>query len=337
MVGSVFTSRRRVGFTLIELLAVVVIISLLAALTLTAYRALAKDSRISLASNTIRVALQSARAASIELNKRTMLVFRPVLTEPGTQQIEAMVVVESGEVFEDTNVRIPMDFYSSLSESCLVMRFKPLDGYGPFLLPKGVMLASPIFFMLTTNYEFSGFGEPDPAAREEWISLSYLPQGQSGDSHASGMVIGVIFDQGGTLRTSFTDSGSQLAFVDFNNDGSLQCGSDCFTMLPFDSNGICRDGVPEPGVDYECLFGFDAEQEDEDKLNLFYGMQEAEDEPYVLIAPYIALYDYDEANELYAGDTQWRAPAVRLGDLDQFVRKNGHVLYFNRFTGAVSK
>ena len=49
----------------------------LATLTLTAYRALAKDARISLATNTLRGAPQSARASAIELNKRTMLVFRP--------------------------------------------------------------------------------------------------------------------------------------------------------------------------------------------------------------------------------------------------------------------
>ena len=60
MVNKVLQSRRRGGFTLIELLAVVVIISLLATLTLTAYRALAKDARISLATNTLRVALQTA-------------------------------------------------------------------------------------------------------------------------------------------------------------------------------------------------------------------------------------------------------------------------------------
>jgi prepilin-type N-terminal cleavage/methylation domain-containing protein len=336
MVNKVLQSRRRGGFTLIELLAVVVIISLLATLTLTAYRALAKDARISLATNTLRVALQTARASAIELNKRTMLVFRPVVTGFDSQQIEAVVVVDTGYVFKDPNARIPVFVYSQIREDCLALRFEPVPGTGPFLLPKGVMPATAIHFMLTTNYEAGNFGEPDASAREEWISPSYLPEFLGGSPHAPGVVMGVTFDRTGVLRTSFSDTGSQLAFVDFNGDGAMQCGDACFSMLPYDSNGLCTDGVPEPGVDYNCTFGFDQE-EDEEKLNLFYGMEQAEDEPYVLIAPFIALYDYDEAREFYSGDTKWVSPTARLTELDQFARRNARVLYFNRFTGGVSE
>ena len=336
MVSSILRTRRRSGFTLIELLAVVVIISLLATLTLTAYRALAKDARISLATNTVRVALQNARASAIELNKRTMLVFRPVVTGFDSQQIEAVVVVDTGHVFEEPNAEIPVFIGESRTENCMLIRYEPLPGAGPYLLPKEVMLASPVHFLMTSPYEVNGFGEPDASSRTEWMSLSYLPELQGGGGHAPGMVIGVTFDQAGLMHTSFTDSGSQLAFVDFNGDGAMQCGDTCFTMLPFSSNGVCADGVPEPGVDYSSVFGYEQEEE-EGVLNLFYGMEQPEDEPYVIIAPFIALYDYDEARDLYAGDTQWSAPAVRLTNLDEYARKNARVLYFNRFTGGISE
>lgn len=336
MVSSVSRATRRGGFTLIELLAVVVIISLLATLTLTAYRALAKDARISLATNTLRVALQSARASAIELNKRTMLVFRPLVTGVDSQQIEALVVVDTGHVYEDPNAQIPVFIGEGRTENCMALRYEPLPGAGPYLLPKGVMLASPVHFMMTSPYAVNNFGEPDASSRTEWASLSYLPDLQTGGSHAPGVVIGVTFDKDGTMRTSFTDSGSQLAFVDFNGDGSMQCGDDCFTMLPFNMNSACTTGVPEPGVDYNCTFGF-TEEDDENVLNLFYAMDEPEDEPYVIIAPFITVYDYDEAREVYSGDTQWTAPRVRLADLDEFARNNGRVLYFNRFTGGVSE
>ncbi|MEE3002553.1 MAG: type II secretion system protein, partial [Planctomycetota bacterium] len=68
-----------VAFTLVELLAVIVIISVVAALTLSAYRSIASDARISMASNAVGTVLDNARAMAIQKRRYVLVAIRPVM------------------------------------------------------------------------------------------------------------------------------------------------------------------------------------------------------------------------------------------------------------------
>ena len=330
MVARAAQCSRRFGFTLIELLAVVVIISLLATLTLSAYRAIAGDSRMSMAANMVQVAMSTARSLAIEENSRTMVVFRPVLTGPESQQMEVVIAVESLETHLNPFATIQTGFYGE-TEMCLGLRFTPAVGQEPRLLPKGMMIAVPAFYMASV------IGDPDTQAREEWMSPSFLPgMGSDGVGEAAGVLPAIVFDRSGTMRTSFTDTGSQIAFVDFNGDGRMECNGDSYSLLP-PSPGSSVYDVPDPGpdgADYTCVFGNEVEATD---LNLNYCYSREDEEPYVLIAPYFALFDFDEAREEYQGETLWSSPLKRLTDLDSFVRAEGRVFHFNRFSGVLTK
>jgi prepilin-type N-terminal cleavage/methylation domain-containing protein len=329
------TRRSGRGFTLIELLTVIVIISLLASLTLAAYRAIAADSRVSMAVNTIRSSLDNARAMAIELNRRTLLVFRPVQTGPDSQQIQAMIAVETGDVHLNEDGKVYDSFYTAPSQ-LMGIEFRPLDGIEPRLLPKGMMVASPVFNIASTD------PDPDCADPNEWLCQSFLP-GMNGtlSVEASGALIAVLFDRSGAARPTFTDTGAQLAYVDFNGDGLMQCGDTPFEMLP-DGTGSwdvprAPSGAEGEDGDYNCIFGFDAGDSDCEWVNLFYCQDEPSDEPYVLLAPFFSVFDYDEARQEYEGYDRWHAASTRLSDLDEFVELHGHVFHFNKFTGLLSK
>ena len=63
-------------------------------------------------------------------------------------------------------------------------------------------------------------------------------------------------------------------------------------------------------------------------------MDEPEDEPYVIIALHHRVR-LRRGPGGHWGDTQW-ITAGAIGDLDEFARNNGRVLY-SRFTGGVSE
>ncbi|MCH2149135.1 MAG: type II secretion system GspH family protein [Phycisphaerales bacterium] len=329
------------GFTLIELLTVVVIISLLATLTLAAYRAIAADSRVSVAVNTIRASLDNARAMAIELNRRTMLVFRPFRTGPDSQQVQAVIVVETGDLHVNSDGVIKTSWGIFSEESDMMgLEFRPLDGIEPRLLPKGMMVASPVFNMA----QFRGNGESDAvncASPREWVCQSFLP-GMDGtlSVEAPGAVIAVMFDRSGAARPTFTDTGAQLAYIDFNGDGLMHCESGAmkdYPMLPDAGSPTGEWDIPRVADDYSCVFGFDDGAGDCEFVNLFYCQSHPDDEPYVLLAPFFAVFDYDEAREEYEGFDTWSSPQTRLRDLDEFVELKGHAFHFNTFTGLVSQ
>ncbi len=108
-------------------------------------------------------------------------------------------------------------------------------------------------------------------------------------------------------------------------------------MLPDAGSPTGEWDIPRVADDYSCVFGFDDGAGDCEFVNLFYCQSHPDDEPYVLLAPFFAVFDYDEAREEYEGFDTWSSPQTRLRDLDEFVELKGHAFHFNTFTGLVSQ
>ena len=127
----------RAAFTLIELLAVVAIIGLLSIATVASYQAIANDVRRAGAVEQVKSMLAKARMRALSDARSTALIFRPVLTAPGVQQIEGMLAQFSGDAFryvlEDGGVQ----------SKPIVARFLPVDSGKPMLLSEGIGVASP--------------------------------------------------------------------------------------------------------------------------------------------------------------------------------------------------
>ncbi len=354
----------RSAFTLVELLAVIVIVSIVSLITLAAYRSLASDSRHAVAANTISISLDNARALAIEQGKRSMVVFRPIRTGLESQQIAVVIAMETDDIHVNPWADFELSYYNNVSEDQMGMRFVPAQGVTPRLLPEGMMVSAPVYTILRVkppgalDEDNTGFLEQDA-----WLSQSNLGEIKGRvDDEAAGVILGVFFEADGSMRSSFTDTGSSLAFVDFNADGAQRVlDPDSGLQNPYRDwcltstcrppmSGGMQPGVPEPGVDYVTTFGlegYDAyydENYGEGDL-LYYGQDLDESEPYVMVAPFFAVFDYREAASFYGGhlpdsetgELRWSDPGTRLQDLGAFARSNGHVFHFNKHSGVVSK
>ncbi|MAA52090.1 MAG: hypothetical protein CMJ41_03480 [Phycisphaerae bacterium] len=360
MVSRVSSTLRLRAFTLIELLAVIVIVSIVSVVTLVAYRALVSDSRHSVAANTVSTALDNARALAIEQRKRTMVVFRPVRTGTESQQIAVVIAVETGDIHLNEYAYYELEFsvYSGQTESQMGLRFEPAKGVKPRLLPEGMMIAAPASNIARAR-------EGAVLESDTWLSQSNLARMKGTDSDESpGVVLGIFFEPDGSMRQTFQDTGSSLAFVDFNGDraqrvvdpgaiGQNPYRDWCLTdaCRPTVSGGTA--GVPEPGQDYDTTLGLtevaynsDGDDTIEEGTLLYYGLDRDESEPYVLVAPFFAIFDYQEAADYYGGhlpdpdlddQIRWVDATARTGDLSRFAKTNGHVYYFNKFSGTVTK
>ncbi|MEE2908216.1 MAG: type II secretion system protein [Planctomycetota bacterium] len=321
------------AFTLVELLAVIVIISIVATLSLSAYRSIASDARISMASNAVSSVLDNARAVAIQKRRNVLVAMRPVMVGEDAQQVELVIAVESG----DKHVNMYTSQWTwGFEEPMAGFKFVPAEGIKPQLLPKGISVASPVYSL---NTRHNG-----PLHNDTWLSLSNLPAMQGGgQSEAPGVILGIVFDETGAVRTAFEETGSQLAFVDFNNDGGMRCeGNDyCLSPCNFQQSGPMLEGVPEPLADYTCDLGLvdpNGNPWSGSLVLLNYSQNAPSEEPYLLITPMFAIYDYDEARELYPQeDHDWTDPLERRADLDAYAEEFGIVFSFNRYTGTVVK
>ena len=103
-----------------------------------------------MASNAIGSTLDNARAIAIRSGRRTMVVFRPVLTGPETQQVEVLVAIETGDAHLNEHAEMQVD-WGWHTETLLGIRFEPVDGIEPRLLPRDIMVASPVYSMSSTD------------------------------------------------------------------------------------------------------------------------------------------------------------------------------------------
>ena len=60
------------------------------------------------------------------------------------------------------------------------------------------------------------------------------------------------------------------------------------------------------------------------------------DEPFLAMAPFIAVFDDDEAREMF-DTSQWGNVDIRRGDLTEYITQFADRIHFNRYTGVAMK
>ena len=115
----------------------------------------------------------------------------------------------------------------------------------------------------------------------------------------------------GTTITRNSQSDSFRAFVDFDSNRMQRIGA----------NDIDYRGMPEvAAADFNGGYF----------LQLGPG-----DEPYVNIVPFLAVFDDDEARELF-GDDDWQGVTREL-ELTQYISQHADRIHFNRYSGVAMK
>ena len=265
-------SRTSGGFTLIELLVVMGVIAVLAVLTLMSMRAIANDARLASATNTVKAALDNARALAMKNNTIVLIVFRPRLegVHKQKQEVDIYTAKWTGE-----SILNPIG-------PNVVDRFVPIPAVAVRTIPAGIKVAAP------------KYGKD---LDDVWITQAHLPaiDQETGSGEAPGEMIGIMYGPEGTTITRNSQSDSNQSFVDFNNNGSQ------------DINNVDMD---------DQMF--------------------EDDEPFVAMAPFLAVFDDDEAREIY--DTKlWTDPETRDDDLTEYITQFAKRIHFNRYTGVVMK
>lgn len=185
----------------------------------------------------------------------------------------------------------------------VVDRFEPIPGVPVRVLPEGIKIASP------------GYGSNSDQA---WIVTSHLPKinQTTGAGEAPGEIIGVMYGPDGTTSTRNTTTDSARLFVDFNSDAGQSWGGTGDVI-----------GMPIGPAQFNSQY---------------FEMRLADDEPYIDVAPFIAVINDDEARGLY-DVTQWdsnvsgSAYVNRVTDYSNYIANNVDPIFFNRYTGVAMK
>ncbi len=279
------------GFTLIELLVAMGVIAVLAVLTLMSMRGIANDARLASATNSVKAALDNARAMAMKNNTIVLVVFRPRLEGVHKQKQEVDIITAKW-----TGESAALDTDNDGSLDFVVDRFVPIPAIVVRTIPAGIKIAAP---------KYGGDDEDDL-----WITQTHLPaiDQVTGSGEAPGKMIAIMYGPDGTTITRNSQSDSNRMFVDFNNDG-LQRDDAAFWDYSNNSN--------YPGTTY-----FDQMFED--------------DEPFLAMAPFLAVFDDDEAREIFDA-TAWGSEVTRLEDLTEYITQFAKRIHFNRYTGVVMK
>jgi hypothetical protein len=178
---------------------------------------------------------------------------------------------------------------------------------------------------------------------------------------APGVMIGVVFARDGSQTVLLPEAGADWLWVDFNGDGAQRYDGDDYCNRP-DSGGFtdaCPPDLDEAGVlgwsppAAGCWLGtrYIASNgnpspsadlwNDDERLPMCQRVEK--DEPIVLVAPYLAIYDDRDARE-ELDPQRWldtganairRAAAARRGfDMSTFIDENARQLHFNPNTGV---
>jgi prepilin-type N-terminal cleavage/methylation domain-containing protein len=298
---------RRAAFTLTELLVAIGIIAVLAALTAISIRGVAKDARLASSRNTVAAVLDNARALAMKENRLVMVVFRPRWDGPKKVYVELVTAQWTGESAINYNPQYGADGYYPV-----VDRFIPVPDIPARRLSTGIKVAGPRYAE-TDDTQFRD---------DVWTTQVHLPgidqsAGGGQTSEAPGSMMAVLYGPDGATCTANSASDSNLMFVDFNLDRFQRAYAST---------------VPPPGNYHDYTYsGGDAPY-------MYFDQFFVNDEPYVTIVPFLAVYDDDEARELRA--TNWTDQSDYEAEL---VGPNGYItahadrLHFNRYTGVAMK
>lgn len=180
----------------------------------------------------------------------------------------------------------------------VVDRFAPIPGVPSRLLPEGIKVAGP------------GYGSN---ADTSWIVVSHLPRINqlSGNGEAHGEIVGVMYAPDGTTLSRNTATDSARLFVDFDNSGTQSW-----------NGAVVNYSAPIGAAQFNGQYF-------EHRLD--------SDEPYIAIAPFLAVFNDEDARSLYDIDAWLNAPLQRNADYTDYISRNVDPIYFNRYTGVVMK
>ena len=302
------TNRRIPGaFTLLELLIVMGVIAVLSVVTLVSVRAITKDARMASATNAVVASLDNARALAMKNNSIVLVVFRARLDGDDGVVVEIVPCEWTGESYGNSG--------GGVNPIQVIDRFMPIPDAPVRTLPRGIKVAAPSY----------ATGDD-----EMWATQSHLPA-TANFLEVAGVIFGVMYGPDGTTISSNAQSDSDFSWVDFNFDptvGRPFIRNGGMDFLPGDNMG-----TPPPIADLSDP--------------TFYEQNFADDEPFVLIAPFLAVYDDDEARELKTGDWSPANLPVYQRDLvgdpadpvafPGYISGNATRIHFNRYTGVVMK
>ena len=193
------TRRSLGGFTLVELLIVIGVIATLSTLTLVSVRAIARDARLSSATNTLMAALDNARALAMKRNTPVLVAFYPQLEDNRSR----VVVITAAATGDSTGVDIVPSTPADPSGWRVLDRFRILPDVPIRLLPDGIKIAGP-------DYAANADGD--------WLVMTDLSR-QPGEG--PGPIVGVMYGPDGTTLLSNSATDSDFAWVDRNDDRAL--------------------------------------------------------------------------------------------------------------------
>ena len=292
------------GFTLAELLIVIGVISILSVLTLVSIRAITRDARVASGVNAMSAVLDSARSLAIKRNEPALVVFRPRLDETDLDEDgwpEGRV-----QVVEAITMVWSGESYSNTSKTVVMDRFVPSPDVPIRVLPKGVKVAGPA-------YSDSLYGDEEDFT---WVTQTHFPERHPvwGSNEVPGVALGVMYGPDGATMSQNPDSDSDFIWADFDPRNYPDTG------FP----EIRQGGVPK--------------LPDPDNVGPFVDMSHPDDESFVTVVPFLAVYDDELARDSKTGD--WSLQADYLAELtgpNGFITINADRLHFNRFTGVVMR
>lgn len=301
--------RRRIsGFTLIELLVVIAIIAILGAVTIFSVGRLARDARRASATNTVVSVLDNARAYAIRENRMVLVAFRSQFGAGDSEYVEAVLCRWTGETYF-----APSAFFGGNE---LTDRFIPVPGVAPRSLPQGFKVAAPRYAAVVPGEDALSEYDRDRL----WVSqsqLSSIDQDATSGGEQGGVIVVVQFNSRGERVMLNAESDSVAAFIDWDNN----------LLDTMNDGGMRRNGMNQLLNNNGNLLPYDT------AFNL---QRRPDDEVYVYFAPFLAVYDDEDARSLYDA-TQWVDIVVRRTQLSEYINERADRLHFNRYSGVVMK
>lgn len=295
------------AFTMAELLVVIGIIAVLAVLTSVSVQRIAKDARLSGATNAVMAQLGTARAIAIRDNAPVIVTFRPVLVEPPIYGPSGNLVSpgnpQKGQVTEvvigkGTGRYVPLD---TQTFDVFGEQFRPVAGVAARRLTRGIKIAAP--------------GDYISAFVPKWSVAPEYANAEVGRSFC------VCFGPDGALRTRNPrlPGSPQVTF------GGAADNTSTFIGPWFDADG---DNLAEPGAGGIT------------NVPTWVTFRTPDEEPVLGYTTLLAVYDYEDAVE--RGDpAEWRSSASATSEtneqrlfFDAYVPQFADFIGFNRWTGV---
>ncbi|MHC4826970.1 MAG: prepilin-type N-terminal cleavage/methylation domain-containing protein [Planctomycetota bacterium] len=188
--------RRTRGFTLAELLVVMGVVGVLSTLTLVSIRVIAKDARLSSATNTVMAALDNARALAMKRNKPVLVAFYPRV-EGMQSRVDIITAAWTGGSLV-VDVGSPGNSTSSVFD-----RFRPVSDVPIRSLPPRVKVAGPAY----------------ADDRDDlWLVMTELTR----PNEPLGQLVGVMYGPDGSTLLGNSANDSDYFWIDLNGSGDLE-------------------------------------------------------------------------------------------------------------------